>query len=132
MLSNSFFFATKVWLTSVILSPLVFFTFYFHNDLNLSVLAFYTPSAIVSGLLFSLPCWIISIFVIWFINTRVQSLPKKKMLIILTGIVLTNGLFYLLFKLFNDELFSLYLATPYNLTIILGVIFYKLRSDLTS
>ncbi len=51
---------------------------------------------------------------------------------ILIGIVLTNGLFYLLFKFFNDELFSIYLAATYNLTIIIGVIFYKLSSEIRS
>ena len=138
VVSNSFRFATKVWLTSVFLSPFVFFLISGTIDtkkLNMEAagLDLFLFFSLIFGLIFSLPCWTLLIFAVKFINRQYLTLTKKKALTIVTGIVLTYSLFYLPF--FKDRTDSgqlasnMRLATAYCLTIVGGMIFYKLEPD---
>jgi len=138
MTSNSFKYATKIWLTSVVIAPFSYFlisgTFdvkKLHNEA--AGLGLYTLFAVVFGLLFSLPCWLILVFAVKLINTRNISLIGKKIILILIAIVLTYLLFYLLFfkdRIDSDQLsLNMKLATVYCFTNVIGMTFYKLSPD---
>jgi len=92
--------------------------------LNLFILV-----ALVFGFIFSLPCWIILIFAVRFISGQNMTPTRKKIFIIMIGVVLTFSLFYVVY--FNDNFnkFNIRLASAYCLTIIAGIIFYKLVPD---
>jgi len=139
MTSNSFRYATKVWLTSVVVAPFLYFLISGTFDIKklhieAAGLGLYTLFAIAFGLLFSIPCWTILIFAVKIINKQNVSLTSKKVIIILIGVVLTYLLFYLLFfkdRIDSEQLsFNMRLATAYCLTNIIGMTFYKLEPDL--
>ena len=138
MTSNSFRFATKVWLTSVVLSPFLFFVISGTIDvkklhIEAAGLGLFLFFSFVFGLLFSLPCWTILIFAVKFINKKLTTTIKKKILIIAIGILLTYLLFYFIFfkdRTDNEQLgFNMRLAMAYCLTIIGGILIFKLRPD---
>lgn len=140
MTSHSFKYATKVWLTSVLISPLVYFLISRTLDLRkLQIEAVglegFILFSIIAGLLFSLPSWTVFFFVVKFINKQPNSIIVKKTIIGLTGILLTFIPFYLVFFKDNFEPqlnFHLKLLTSYSLTIIIGILIYQLRPDIST
>jgi hypothetical protein len=137
IVSNSFRFATSVWLTSVVLSPFMFFLLSGTMDpeklhIEFLGLKLFIEYSLYFGPLFSLPCWTLFFFAVKLINKQSISLTKKKVLISLIGVVLTYLLFYFLF--FNDSLvqrlgFDMRLPTAYSLTILIGTVLYNLKTD---
>ena len=137
MTSNSFRYATKIWLTSAILSPFMYFLVSGTIDaqrLSISYIGIkdFVLFSIILGILFSIPNWLLFFFAIKFINKQTHSHYIKKLFISLIGATLTLILFYFMF--FKNDLkaqFDNHLKQfiAYSLTIILGTIIYKLRPD---
>jgi hypothetical protein len=137
MTTNSFRYATKVWLTSVLFSPFVFLLI--NGTLNTEKLKLKAVGlngfiflSLLIGFLISIPNWITFFFLIKFINKQRYSIIIKKTYIILTGFCLTLILFCLTF--FRDYFVLQYdfhskLFISYSVTIIIGIIIYKLKPD---
>ena len=140
MTSNSFRYATKIWLTSAILSPFMYFLISGTIDAQRLSISFigirdFVIFSIILGILFSIPNWLLFFFAIKFINKQTHSQYTKKLFISLIGTMLTLTLFYLMF--FKNDLESqfdnhLKQFIAYSLTIILGTIIYRLRPDTTT
>ncbi len=139
MTSNSFRYATKIWLTSAILSPFMFFLISGTIDAQRLSISFigirdFVIFSIILGILFSIPNWLLFFFAIKFINKQTHRLHTKKLFISLIGTMLTLLLFYFMFlknglgSQFDNHL-KQFIA--YSLTIILGTIIYRLRPDTT-
>jgi hypothetical protein len=137
--SNSFRFVTNVWLTSIILSPVIFMLMFetfdmkdFDDLMNSGIYLFFF---FVFGLLFSSPCWLLLFLFVTVINRQNITLTQKKILVIVVGCLLTYLLFFLLF--FDDRtdtdqlIFNVRLASIYCLIISAGITFYKLNPDTT-
>ncbi len=137
MISNTLKYATKVWLTSVLLSPFVFLLFMGTVDAQkLQTEAIGTGGFVFFSLLFgfvlSIPNWIVFVFVTRFINRKFSAHPQKKLPLAIAGMMLTYILFALVF--FSDgvrgqQIFHLLLLTAYCSTIGAGAVLYKLKPD---
>lgn len=89
---HHFFFATKVWLTSAILTPLCFFWLPFFKDIGTLSEVFLLMVAI--GIILSIPIWLIFILTIWIIQKNHDNTFDKKILINAFAVLLTLTLFY--------------------------------------
>jgi hypothetical protein len=136
MTSNSFQFATKVWLTSVFASPSMFLLLnWIVYSQKQSFEALGTGNfflfSIAFGLVFSLPSWLVFILGVKYLNRLPVTTFKKKAFITIVAIFLTYLPFYLIF--FKDDLeqqlSNFKFATAYCLTIIIGIFVYKLTPD---
>ena len=126
-------YSIKIWLTSVVLSPVVFV---FGDDLIhpnnsewfYSALGFIGFS-IVYGLVLSIPCVIILFLFAGSLVYRKLDMIYKKLLLSIVGIVLSILPFYLLFR-GDDNRFDLYTffwSLSYCFFIVAGVWFYELE-----
>lgn len=92
---NYFQYSTKVWLTSLVLSPTLFML------MEEGVSVFYEPSgglsfvllAIIFGAMFSFPNWLLLTAGTWLVNRLDWSEQARRLLLQLWATVLTFGLF---------------------------------------
>jgi hypothetical protein len=130
--SNSFRFATKVWLTGVFVSPFVFFLTKkgISFDATLLYMIFFF---IMLGFIFSAPSWILLIVIVRLLNKKGLTSKRKKVLLIPIGILLTCLSYYLLSLSGNPEIgldyFLLHLIVVYLIIILGSIIFFKLNND---
>ena len=136
MVSNSFRFATKVWLTSVFASPLVFLLLNWiayspRQSFDALGISNFFLFSIVFGLVFSLPSWTVFIFCVKYLNRLSVPSFKKKAFIIIAAIILTYLPFYLIFYKddIEQQISNFKFATAYCLTIVIGILVYKLLPD---
>lgn len=121
---NSFWYATKVWLTSILLVPLCFifgisaqivdsqFKFdWWEIFFNLGFL-------IGVGAISSCIVWLLFIMVVWQINKLPKNIREKKIWIAVAATLLSSILIYII-----------PLAAIWWFFIIIGIIFYKLEKD---
>lgn len=137
MISHSFQFALKVWLTSVLFSPFLFFVICGTLDLKelrleAAGIDGFIIFSLLLGFLLSIPNLIVFGFAVKFINKKVSKYLNKKIFIASTGILLTCMLFYFIF--FRDAIkeqrnFDLRQMIAYSLTIAIGIFIYKLKLD---
>jgi len=120
--SNHFSFATKVWLISVFLSPVLTGMYIGITDGNLSDSFGIAGLMIPFGLVFSIPNWLIFIFIVYRINQLQLDVTDKKILINLNALILTITLFIIIsyvFFYFEPEL--LVFTLPYCASLTLGI-----------
>ena len=139
IISNSLKFSIKVWLTGVLFPPIIF-------SLTFELaLAF---GFIIIGFLFSLPSLAILYLVVKYINKSSNSVFIKKIIIGLIGLILAFIPFCMLFydtgnyghsiinPGFLNKVYKSIFSVPielyltYCLTIIAGIIVFKLQPDL--
>ena len=138
MIANSFKYATKVWLTSVLLSPFVYLLLcgiFNPKELHMSAIGLdsFIYLSLIIGFLYSIPNWLVFFFLIYLINVQQIIVIHKKIYIGLIGVILTFILFKIAFSKDNFEFFysvNIIFFVSYSLTIITGVIIYKLKPDL--
>jgi hypothetical protein len=128
-------YSTKVWLTGVIFSPIVFIMFFSTlaegsqaPDLN-NALDF-TGLMLVFGLLYSIPSWIFLVLTSGLLFHFMKKEFLARGIIWLISMLLCFLPFlYFGFNFRNNELS---LILPYFITISFGVWYYKLRPDIST
>lgn len=126
-------YSLKVWLTSVVFSPVLFFicdSMLHSNDLgNLSGALGFIGYSITYGLVISIPSWLILFLFSGSLVNRQLKLHYKRILITAVSIVLSILPFYLLFR-GDDNGFDLYTklwSFSYCSIIVAGVWYYRLE-----
>ncbi|MDB5125965.1 MAG: hypothetical protein JWQ85_197 [Mucilaginibacter sp.] len=135
MQSNSFVYSVKVWLTSVVLAPLMFLIIEIcsNNRYHLNSTAFIDQQistyaiCVVFGGIFSLITWLLFFFIIKVITIYFPPVREVKYGIAVIGALLTFGTFSIFFPVFDiqDEFF--YLMISNCICIAGGSCFYKLE-----
>jgi len=132
MIYDAFRYSLKVWLTSVILSPILYVLV--DSVLNpkyisglLGIFGFISYS-IPYGLMLSIPSWGLLWISCIFINKRTATVRLKKIILSIIGAILSLLPFYLLFHLDDDNAHEdvITWSICYSVIIIAGVWFYKL------
>ncbi|MFK8005142.1 MAG: hypothetical protein AB8H03_02175 [Saprospiraceae bacterium] len=125
--SNHFKYTSNVWLTSAILTPCIFgfiMTLFSDDAMEMPMVIIL---AIPFGMLFSIPNYLIFLFLIWKINTAQLSKIEKKIIINIIGVILTFALFMLIFHRPNRvEEEGFYLALGYSATLTFGIWYFNL------
>ncbi len=123
-ISNHFKYTSNVWLTSAILTPCIF-------GLIMTLLgegSMIIGLAITFGILFSIPNYLIFLFLVWKINTTQLPKTEKKIIINIIGVVLTFALFMLIFHQPNGvSKEGIYFSIAYSLTISFGIWIFDLN-----
>lgn len=120
--SNHFSFATKVWLISVFLSPILTAMYLGVVDRQLQDSFLIVMLMIPVGLVLSVPNWLIFIFSIKGINRLQLEITEKKMIINGIAVVMTITLFLIVLQgdlKFEPEILGFTL--PYCATLTLGI-----------
>lgn len=126
---SHFVFATKVWLTSAIITPIFFLLFDPMKD-TLSLFGKTSETfllMILFGIGFSIPNWLILIITTWQFNKKGNSISQIKTLLTIISIGLTFLLFYLLNIAF-DSLFLWITPSFYAFTLTISIQFYHLKN----
>ncbi|MDB5091529.1 MAG: hypothetical protein JWR09_5523 [Mucilaginibacter sp.] len=136
MLLNSFKYSLNVWLTSVVLSPVLYLiiqnyreTAAHHATDGETVILIYTLVTIV-GFFFSIVTWLIFLSVIMLVGRFITNEFAARSTICIAGIVLTVATFMLTLLqsgLFNDNEGFVYLMLANCLCIGCGTWFYNLK-----
>ena len=87
---------------------------------------------LILGLIYSIPSWIISIFITKFINKQITTIIKKKLILIATGILLT--VLPIIISWNNPSHWLLnsgetLIAICYSIATVFGIIVFKLKPD---
>ena len=131
MIPNSIKFAIKVWLTSVLLSPIVFILVVICIDYQKLVLHKTNNSMLFNlqaGFVFSIPILLLFGVAVKFINREIPFYLTKKLLIAIAGPSLAF-FFEAFYAGFHMEGISLELGVAYCLTSIAATFMYKLKPD---
>nr|WP_067062770.1 hypothetical protein [Mucilaginibacter sp. L294] len=135
MQSNSFTYSLKVWLTSVVLAPVIFFIIdastnkyypgfgnYFSNEFPFLIIC------IIFCGVFSFLTWVIFLFIIKGFIASWSPLRQIKHLIVVAGVVLTAGTFASVMpEAFNIHNGFFYLMLANCVCVAGGSYFYKLE-----
>ena len=115
-------YSTKVWLTSVLVSPffIVIATRGFEG--NLFDAREFIFLALVFGFLFSIPCWIVLMIVVRL--TYNSDFEEKKSKTIIN--VVSAGIALLAFFITRELIASFLWVLPYLITLTFGIWYYKL------
>jgi hypothetical protein len=129
--SNYFKFATKIWATGTLVSPtLMAIWMYFveHREFDLALV----PGSMVAGTFFSIPIWLLFLFLVRCIFREFYNDFIRKGFTLLSVLILGGSLFYFLFWMEGsaDILLSLRFILPYMSTLIISVFAYDIDSDI--
>lgn len=125
--SNHFKYASNVWLTSAFLTPCFFGFIIALFDGGGMETPMIIGLAIPFGALFSIPNYLIFLFLVWKINTTQLANIEKKIILNIIGVVLTFALFMLIFHQQNGiDIDGIYFGLAYSLTISFGVWIFNL------
>jgi len=136
MNTNSVLYSLKVWLTSVVLAPVIYLIISVCQSQNHYLSSFNFISEQVStyvmfllaGGLLSFITWILFIFIIKIITLYFQSVNIIKSIVAISGVLLTFGTFAVFMPMpinpYND---FFYLILAYGGCIAGGAYFYKLE-----
>ena len=127
---NSLKYATNVWLTSAILTPFfggIFFSFVsdgLGNDFLIIV-----GLAIGTGLVCSIPNYLILLYFVWVIHSKNMTIIKKKTIINIISVLLTFALFLFFFQdeMNGDIMDLLGFPLAYSATLTFGIWFFNLN-----
>ena len=127
---NPFFFATKVWLTSVSLTPLFFF---FANPMTEKFGSFKAFSediflVYIFGGALSVPNWILLSLVAWLLIKKGKDVDQIKKLLTIISMILTFCLFFIVIILVEFPI-KWWTSLCYTSTILLGIRFYHLENN---
>lgn len=126
--SNHFKYTSNVWLTSAILTPCIFgFLWALFGESSMEIPMFICL-AIIFGILFSIPNYLIFLLTVWKINNAHLSNIEKKAIINFIGVVLTFALFMFIFyrpKGIEPETFQF--AFSYSATLTFGIWYFNLE-----
>jgi O-antigen/teichoic acid export membrane protein len=122
---NSFWYATKVWLTSILLTPLCFTILGISAQIVDSQskfdwweILFNFGFLLAIGAVSSCIVWVLFVVVVWRINKLPKNIREKKIWIAVAATLLSSILIYMI-----------PLAAIWWVLIIIGVIFHKLEKD---
>lgn len=124
------FFTTKVWLTSVALTPLFFF---FANPMTEKFGSFKAFSediflVYIFGGALSVPNWILLSLVAWPLIKKGKDIDQIKKLLTTISMILTFCLFFIVIMLVEFPI-KWWTALCYASTILLGIKFYHLENN---
>ncbi len=127
MKRNDFGYATKVWLTGILI-PAIFW--------GLSGGILFLGLAIFYSALFSVPCCLLLWAGAWWINKKGWDVPTKKIVLCLFGVLLTVLAFLLMNVIFGDDLLEVFTGTGemsalpfgYAASICIGIVFFDLEA----
>lgn len=126
-ISNHFKYASNVWLTSAILTPCFFgfiIALFEGGSMDSPMMI---GLAILFGALFSIPNYLLFLFLVWKINTAKLADAEKKIIINIIGVVLTIALFMLIFHQQNGvDKEGIYFGLAYSSTLSFGIWFFNL------
>lgn len=126
-LSDALRYATAVWLTGALVSPILFILYEFMAGHGSGALALVALLLIYGGI-FSIPCWLILMVTTHLTNQFGISEAAKKMFLMVVAGVLTYGMFFLMF---GGEDFGLgaNVALPffYGICVCIGVWYFNLQ-----
>ena len=127
---SHFFFSTKVWLTSTIVTPLFFLLF----DPMLPPVSpnWKDPIEVIFTMIFfggglSIPNWILLIIATWLLSKKGKSVRQIKNTLTIISIALTLTLFFLLI-FFEQFPIMWWAALCYAFTVSVGIQFYHLKN----
>ena len=127
LVSNHFKYTSNVWLTSAILTPCIFGFIMAIANGSVKEIPMIIGLVIPFGILFSIPNYLIFLFLVWKTNTAQLSNMEKKIIINFIGVILTFALFMLVFHRPNGvEPEGLQVAFAYSLTLSFGIWFFNL------
>jgi hypothetical protein len=136
MNTNSILYSLRVWLTSVFLAPLVFVMVetFKNQSYQPGFAGFISEKAteylgcVIFGGIFSFFTWVIFILIIKGLITALSGYPQLKMIIVITGVLLSAGTFAVFlpesFRFYNE---FFYLMSANCMCIGGGAWFYKLE-----
>lgn len=123
--SNSINYATKVWLASVLFSPILFIGFVGVEDgfQNLgSTIAGYFMF-VLTGAVFSIPCWLLFMLVVNAISKMESRTQDKKILINVLAIVIGSSIFLIIFQ----DIDAMGFALPYLVSLTIAIWYFELN-----
>jgi len=132
-MKHAILYSIKIWLTSVVISPVVFIVgdclTHPNNRIGLYGCLGFIGYSLAYGLVLSIPCWLILFLMAGSLVNRNLNMVYKKLLISIIGVALSILPFYLLFR--NDDngfdLYTFIWSLSYCSFIIVGVWFYELE-----
>lgn len=130
---NIFIYSLKIWLTSVILSPVVligigFITSGRYNHIKLPYDFYWYAIGLFAGLAFSLPSVAIFGLVAYGVAAINGNLLVKKLILSIAGILLTGMAIILVKKVFSPTELIVVTGT-YGVFIMAGIWFYNVKTE---
>ncbi|HLZ85984.1 MAG TPA: hypothetical protein VKQ52_02035 [Puia sp.] len=127
MSSKVFFYCLKVWLTSVVLGPVIFWCWEIPDILTLSSFLAYLGIAILYGLVFSLLSFLLLWAGIAFLYRRGWPLTRQRLAAACWGLTLTLVPFLVLFARADSVMQpdSVHLSLSYLFPILVGIFVYQ-------
>lgn len=130
---NSLRYATKVWLTGVLISPFIYLLIcksLYTQKYSFIGLEDFILFSIILGMIFSIPSWLGLFFTVKLLNKKSISILNKKILVSLISIILTLLPFYFVFfKNIGFQFPDLMLFATYVSITTISVFFYKIKLD---
>lgn len=132
-MKQAIIYSLKVWLTAVLLSPLLsvilFEPFDDHNSTDIKGALFFILLSIPYGLVLSIPSWLLLWISVWLVNRLSTSSIKKKWMLSIIGLVLSLLPFYLIFGHDDNPVGegAIEWAVAYCIVILAGIWFYPLK-----
>ncbi len=129
-ISNAISYATKVWLFSVFLSPVILIFFSIAARDTTFLLADVIGGIgmfILYGGIFSIPCWLIFMLLVTLVSQRENSTAEKKGIINFLAILIGTAPFLLIFGI--RELEVLAFAAPYLISLTIGIWYFELNQN---
>jgi fatty acid desaturase len=127
MMKHALIYSTKVWLTGVIFSPIVFFSTLGVQDPDLNSVIDYTWLMMMFGFAYSIPSWIFLVVTSWLVLHFMNREFLRRGIIWIVSMLLC--LLPFLYIGFYDDEFTFVL--PYMITISSGVWYYRLKPQNT-
>lgn len=123
--SNALGYATKVWLASVLLAPALFIGFIGmydgFEDITSTIGGYFM--FVVYGMIFSIPCWLIFMFIVNKISKTESTIQNKKVFINISALVIGVGIFVLIFQ----NIAAMAFALPYVIALTGAIWYFELN-----
>lgn len=132
MFKHALIYSLKVWLTSIVVSPVLYYAWIYNYSEDFAAgnfFGFWTLS-IIYGLILSSPCYGLFLIAIFYLSTRISGATGKKIGSGLLAAFLITALIYLLFG-HDDKVFlesTIKLAVCYILSVSGAIVYLRLPS----
>jgi type IV secretory pathway VirB3-like protein len=128
MKTNATYYSLSVWLTSVILTPIIV-TLYLARKENMPPDKEIGPMMLMWGGIFSIPSLLILGLTCHYLVNRFHTVKAVKMVLTVISVILTYAPFWVINRFsFKDDSGTVSLFfLPYCLTIVAGIWFYRLK-----
>ena len=132
MFKHALIYSLKVWLSSIVVSPILYYTWTYNysNDFAAGNFFGFWALSIIYGLILSLPCYALFLIAIFYLSTRISGATGKKIGLGLLAALLIMALIYLIFG-HDDKVFlepTIRLAVCYILSVSGAIVYLRLPS----